>query len=173
MDTTRNPDLTISPRTAENGQNGPSGAVRPVPAAPRSPEVPSGRERGPVALRTDLPSREQLLILVDRTERHVLTPAETHLLRTGVKHLTAQLAGAGKAIYRLTAERDEARAERDTARREAAESSPTLVACPYCGVGAGVRCVSVKGALPPRTPHTARLDAASRWLFRQALGEAS
>ncbi|WP_035796372.1 zinc finger domain-containing protein [Kitasatospora mediocidica] len=110
---------------------------------------------------------------MDRTERHVLTPAETHLLRTGVQHLAAQLGGAGKAIRRLTGDLEKARAERDAARREAAESSPTLVPCPYCGAAAGVRCVSVKGALPPRTPHTARLDAASRWLFRQALGEAS
>lgn len=120
-----------------------------------------------------LPSREQLLNLVDRTERHVLTPAEVHLLRVGVVHLAAQLGGAGKAIRRLTGERDVALAERDAARRELALSGPRAVACAFCGAPAGVKCRSVRGVEPPRTPHTARLEAASKWLFQQALEAAS
>ena len=99
---------------------------------------------------------------MDQAERHVLTSAEVHQLRVGVVHLAAQLGGAGKAIRRLTGERDKAVAERDSARREAAESSPTLTPCPYCGAAAGVRCVSMEGAVPLQTPHTARLDAVRR-----------
>ncbi|GAB2696760.1 zinc finger domain-containing protein [Kitasatospora kifunensis] len=120
-----------------------------------------------------LPTREQLLNLVNRTERHVLTPAETHQLRVGVVHLASQLGGAGAAIRRLTAERDAARRERDEAVRELALSGPQVVGCPFCGASAGERCTSVRGAEPPRQPHVARLDAAQRWVFRQALNEAS
>jgi hypothetical protein len=120
-----------------------------------------------------LPTLEQVRNLVERTERHPLTPTETRTLRLGVEHLAAQLGGAGKAIRRLTAERDEARRERDQAVRELALSGPQVVECPFCKAPAGERCRSVRGLEAPRQPHTARLDAARRWVFGQALGEAS
>ncbi|MCX4751731.1 hypothetical protein OG455_41790 [Kitasatospora sp. NBC_01287] len=114
-----------------------------------------------------------MLNLVDRTERRALTPPEAHQLRIGVVHLASQLGGAGGRIRKLTADLDEARRQRDEAVRELALSGPQVVPCGFCGAAAGERCRSVRGVEPPRQPHTARLDAAQRWLFRQGLGEAS
>lgn len=121
----------------------------------------------------DLPTREQLLGLINQAERRALTLAEAHRLRLGVTHLAAQLGGAGGRIHKLTADLDQARRERDGAVRELALSGPRAVECPFCGALAGEPCRSVRGVEPPREPHTARLDAASRWAFEQALGEAS
>lgn len=160
--------------------------VAPTPGRPSEPEkAPEGtvsgpkpgvrshlsadplksRERPPVAV---LPSREQLGILVDRTEHHILASVEAHSLRLGITHLAAQLGGAGKAIRRLTGELEQARAERDAAlaERDAARLAVKLtgaqrIACPYCGAAAGQRCRAMRGVVPPRTPHTARLEAAS------------
>lgn len=100
-----------------------------------------------------LPTREQLLRLIDRAEQHVLTTFEAHQLRLGLAHLAGQLAGAGKAIRRLTA-------ELESARQVAASSGPLSVACRYCGAAAGVACRPMSGAELPRGSHTARLSAA-------------
>lgn len=155
---------------AEDRQNGTASTPNPGRGSRSSPAPLKGRQKAPVAV---LPSREQLLILIDRTDSHVLTPAEVHLLRAGVVHLAAQLAGAGRAVRRLTDERNTALAERDVARRELALQGPRAVACSFCGAPAGAKCRSVRGVEPPRTPHTARLEAASKWLFQQALEAAS
>lgn len=120
-----------------------------------------------------LPSREQLLGLIDSAGRRVLTPAEVHLLKVGVVHLASQLTKASGTIRQLTGDLEQVRAERDEARREVALSGPRAVPCGFCGSPAGVDCRGVLGGELLVTPHTARLDAAQRWLFRQALGEAS
>lgn len=94
-------------------------------------------------------------------------------MRLGIAHLVAQVAEAGRALLVVIGERDQARVERDAARREVADCSATVVACRYCGARAGSRCVAVEGSSVPQTAHTARLDAASRHRFRVGLGEAS
>lgn len=158
---------------APHNPDSPTGGQSPASATPSPHGALIGPQEARGSDRLALPTREQLLNLVDRTERRALTPAETHQLRVGVVHLASQLGGAGGAIRRLTAERDEARRERDVAVRELALSGPLAVECAFCGVSVGERCRSVRGVEPPRQPHTARLDAARRWAFRQALGEAS
>jgi hypothetical protein len=126
------------------------------PAAFPAPAVRSDRPRGP------LPSPEQLLNLVHRTSSRTLTVPEAELLLNGVQHLLAQVAGAGATVRQATAALKVARSERNAALMELALTGPLAVGCSFCGVPAGQRCRSVRGALPPRTPHTARLHAAAR-----------
>lgn len=132
------------------GQNGPSGGLSPALGSPASSEAPSGPHAG----RAAAPGLEELLHLADRAERHALGPVEATLLRRGISEL-AQLASAAGARVREVA------AQRDAALSDVAES-PLRVACGFCGVPAGSKCRSVKGFMPPRTPHTARLHAAAR-----------
>lgn len=124
-------------------------------------------------VQSELPTKEQMLLLLDRAERHALTPREAHLLRLGVTHLAAQLASAGGRIGKLTAELVQARRERDEALRQVVASSPLVAACPFCRAAVGVACRSMRGLEPPRTPHTARIRAAADHVFSQGLGEAS
>lgn len=51
-----------------------------------------------------LPTREQLVALVDRTERHVLTPREAYLLRLGLADLAARAAAADAPVEDLGAQ---------------------------------------------------------------------
>jgi hypothetical protein len=111
--------------------------------------------------------------LIERAERNVLTPAEAHLFRAGVTHLQSQLEQAGGRIVQLRVELVRALAERDEARAQVASSSPLVVECPFCGEPAGSRCRAMRGVQAPPTPHVARIEAAKRFLFAQALGEAS
>lgn len=145
MNTTR----PVAPKAATQGaSDGP-------PAFP-APAVRSTVLRGP------LPSPEQLLILVHRTSGRLLTAPEAELLLNGVQHLLGQVAAAGSTVRQATAALEVARSERDAALLELALTGPLAVGCSFCGVPAGQRCRSVRGMLPPRTPHTARLHAAAR-----------
>ena len=132
------------------GQNGPSSGPNRAPAS-NDPSAPSS---GPQGRPAAAPGLEELLHLADRAERHALGPVEAGLLRRGVTEL-AQLASVASAKVREVA------AQRDAALSDVAES-PLRVACGFCGVPAGSKCRSVKGFVPPRTPHTARLHAAAR-----------
>jgi hypothetical protein len=113
-------------------------------------------------IRRPLPSPEQLLNLVQRAGSRTLTVPEAELLLNGVQHLLGQLAGAGATVRQLTADLQVARSERNEALMELALTGPLAVGCSFCGVPAGQRCRSVRGTLPPRTPHTARLHAEAR-----------
>lgn len=127
----------------------PQGISDGLPASP-GPAGSARVSRGP------LPSPEQLLNLVHRTSTgRALTSAESGLLLGGVQHLLRQAIGAGATIRQLEA-------ELYAVRLELAAVSPVVVPCSFCGAEAGQRCRSVRGALPPRTPHTARLHAAAR-----------
>jgi len=143
----QSPDPTGSPAA---GQKGPASGLNPAPGSPASSEVPSGARGG----RPAAPGLEELLHLADRAERHALGLVEATLLRRGISEL-AQLASVTSARVREVA------AQRDAALADVAES-PLRVACGFCGVPAGSKCRSVKGFVPPRTPHTARLHAAAR-----------
>lgn len=125
-----------------------------------SAETFSGNDRA----RT-LPSRAQLLTLVECAEQRALSSGEAYLLRLGVTHLASQLEQAGGRLQALRDERDAAVRERDTVRSRAQveAGSPLLVSCGYCGAAAGVCCVSVSG-VPLAAPHTARLHALRRRL---------
>jgi hypothetical protein len=120
-----------------------------------------------------LPPVAQLIHIVERSARRQLTPVEANLLRQGLTELVQRLEVAGLALRDLreqsAADLRRARAEVEVIRREAAVVSPVVVACPFCGVEAGERCRPMRGAFTPRTPHTARLHAASLLLFSQAL----
>lgn len=97
--------------------------------------------------RATLPSRAQLLLLVECAEQRELTSGEAYLLRLGVTHLASQV--------------DAAAAERDAVVRD---DSPLSVRCGYCKAPVGRSCVSRTAGAPLLTPHTARLDALRRRL---------
>lgn len=122
---------------------------------------PGPTERALVSL-GPLPSPEQLLNLAHRTASRTLSQPEAELLLHGVQHLLTQVAAAGATVRQATADLAAARSERDAALRELALTGPTSVGCSFCGAPAGQRCRPMRGALPPRTPHTARLYTAAR-----------
>lgn len=136
---------------------------------------------------TGLPERGQLLHLLDRAERRVLTPAEAALLRASVVQLLDAPAAVQDQRAADQAEIDELRAELAQAQRQAAEDrarvervladagsvSPLLVACPSCGALAGSRCRAVRGSRRvPYVEHAPRRRAVGRVLFAEALAEA-
>ena len=108
-----------------------------------------------------MPTREQLLVLVERAGRS-LRPVEAAVLRRGVEHLAEQLVQAGVVLRQLTADLERTRAELDAALRELGSIGPLSVACSFCGAPVASKCRAVRGVEPPRTPHTARLHAAAR-----------
>lgn len=97
---------------------------------------------------------EELLHLADRSEKQALGPVQADLLRRGISELAQLASAAGLRVREVAAERDAALADVAT--------GPLGVACGFCGVQAGSRCRSLRGFVPPRTPHTARLTAAAR-----------
>ena len=147
----------MSGDTSASGADAPGGVLPRVPDglgavadSPASSEHPSGARTG----RPAPPGLEELLHLADRAERHALGLVEAALLRRGIAEL-AQLASVASAKLREVA------AQRDAALADVADS-PLRVACGFCRVPAGTRCRSIRGFVPPRTPHTARLHAAAR-----------
>lgn len=79
----RSDDLTEGRGTAETARGGASGGLNPALRPPASPGAASAAS----GARSGLPDRRQLLHLLDRAQRHVLTPGEAQLLRTGVGRL--------------------------------------------------------------------------------------
>lgn len=98
--------------------------------------------------------RPQLLHLLDRVARHVISPAEIDLLRTAVADLTI-------AADRTAELEAEVRQLRVVAGRAADEPASVIwsVPCPICRAAGGVRCVAVRGFAAPRVPHLARQRA--------------
>jgi hypothetical protein len=130
------------------GQNGPSSGLNPGLASidpSGTPTAPQGRP---------LVSLEELLHLVDRSERCALGLVQAGVLRRGVTELARHASVAGARVREVVAQRDAALA--------VVADGPLGVACGFCGVPAGVRCRPMCGVTSPRTPHTARLAAAAR-----------
>ena len=82
------------------------------------------------------PTVDQLLNLADRAHKG-LQPDEVKRLREGLHHLANQA-------------------------RQLAETQPYRVPCDHCGAAVGQHCRAVGSYMPPRTPHTARLNAAQQ-----------
>ncbi|NUP24130.1 MAG: hypothetical protein HOZ81_50360 [Streptomyces sp.] len=101
-------------------------------------------------------TRDQLLHLVDRAARHVISPAEVELLRRSVLELVA----VGASVDAVAVQLRYVRLERNAALMEATVTGVLSVGCRYCGAGPGQRCRVVRGALPPRGPHACRVRAA-------------
>lgn len=83
---------------------------------------------------------DRLLHLVDRAARR-LGADEGELLRAGVRAMATQL---------------------QQAQQDLALTAPYRVRCSYCKADVGDRCRAMRGLVPPRTPHTARLTAAAK-----------
>jgi hypothetical protein len=154
----QSPDPT---RPVETGQNGPASDLNPALADIDLIGPLNGPQGRLPASRLPLPTREQLLILVERAGRS-LQPVEAAVLRRGVDHLGEQLVLAGASLRQLGADLERARAELDVALRELGSVGPLSVPCSFCGAPVAARCRAVRGVEPPRTPHTARLHAAAR-----------
>lgn len=104
-------------------------------------------------------TEDQLLHLVGRAERHVLTASEGVLLRGAVKDLLARVVIAEGAAGQLSADLRGVRLERNEAVMESVLSGVWSVDCSSCGAAAGTRCVAKRGARPPQMPHAARWEA--------------
>lgn len=100
---------------------------------------------------------EQLLILADRTEKRRLTDAEVGALRAGIRDMAEQQRKAAATVGGLQNKVREWRNKAEQAQTELALTQPYRVPCPHCGADAGQRCRAVRGTVPPRTPHVARL----------------
>lgn len=155
------------------------GGLNATPESPASSGAASARSTASQGL----PSRRQLLHLLDRAERRVLLPTEAALLRRSVEALldapalrAEQRAELGRLRVELVETRRQAAADQAQLARvlaQAGDVSPTLVACPSCGAAAGQRCRPKRGR---RTglyvEHAPRRRAVGRLVFAEALAEA-
>lgn len=107
------------------------------------------------------PTFEQLLILVNRAGDG-LKPGEVKRLRDGLTAMAEQRIQAGATIAGLQSAVRTWRGKAETAQKELGAAQPYSVPCTRCGADIGQRCRATRGTVPPVTPHTARLYAASK-----------
>lgn len=109
-----------------------------------------------------IPTVEQMVILANVGERRPLKAKEAKALRDGLNTLAAQLHKANATNAGLNNRAREWQQKAEAAQRQLALAEPHRITCPRCGATPGHPCRATRGITPPRTPHTARLAAATK-----------
>jgi hypothetical protein len=103
---------------------------------------------------------DRLRIAIGGGKNRKLSVDEAALLYAGVDQMAALIAQQARTIAGQDARIRELGRKLAIAGQQPAADNPYRVVCPECGAQPGQRCKAVRGYTPPRTPHTARLDAA-------------